>query len=57
MRVKVIHEFHDKDRFSKVYPVGIVCDFDDERARVLMSLGLVEEDNTSKRGRRKNAEE
>lgn len=49
MKVKVIKEFHDKDRFSKVYPVGTVCDFDDERAKTLISLGLVAKEGASRK--------
>lgn len=40
--VRIKQEFHDKDRFSKVYPVGSVCDFEDGRAKELISKGLAE---------------
>lgn len=42
MTVKVKQRFHDKDRFSKVYEVGSVCEFSKERAIHLIKLGLVE---------------
>lgn len=42
MKVVVLQEFRDKDKFSKVYPVGTVCEFDDERANRLIGFGIVE---------------
>lgn len=55
--VKIIQEFHDKDRFSKVYLVGDVCEFDKSRAQSLISKGLVkavseEAQDKPKRGRK-----
>lgn len=43
MKVKVIHEFADKDDFSKKYEVGEDVEFEDERAKNLIVRGLVEE--------------
>jgi len=40
--VKIKQEFHDRDRFSKVYPAGSVCEFEDGRAEELISKGLAE---------------
>lgn len=40
--VRIKQEFHDRDNFSKVYPVGSVCEFDNGRAEELISKGLAE---------------
>ena len=40
--VKIIQEFRDKDRFSKIYLVGDICEFDENRALSLISKGLAE---------------
>lgn len=40
--VKIKQEFHDKDNFSKIYSVGSVCSFEDERAHDLVSRDLAE---------------
>lgn len=40
--VRIKQEFHDKDNFSKIYPVGSVCSFEDERAHDLVSRDLAE---------------
>lgn len=56
--VRIKQEFRDKDRFSKIYPVGSICEFEDGRAKELISRGLVEAVSTDsietrpKRGRR-----
>lgn len=55
--VRIIQEFHDKDRFSKIYFVGDVCEFDESRARALISKGLAEAisedaEDKPKRGRK-----
>lgn len=53
--VKVKQEFHDKDNFSKVYQVGSIHSFDDERAKNLVALGLAEvqdSDDKPRRGRK-----
>ena len=54
--VSVKQEFHDKDNFLKVYPVGSVCSFEDERAHDLVVMGLAEiitgSDEKPKRGRK-----
>lgn len=42
MRVRVLKEFRDKDDFSRVYKEGSVASFDEQRAKYLASLGLVE---------------
>lgn len=42
MEVRILHKFHDKADFSKVYLVGETVKFDDERAEYLVGLGLVE---------------
>ena len=42
MEVKILHKFHDREDFTKVYPVGETVIFDDLRAEQLISLGLVE---------------
>lgn len=42
MEVRILVEFHDRDDFTKVYPVGETFNFDDERAEHLIGLGLVE---------------
>ena len=40
--VRIKQEFHDKDRFSVIYPVGSVQKFEDARAEMLISKGLAE---------------
>lgn len=40
--VRIKQEFHDKDNFSKIYPAGSVCSFEDERAHDLVSRDLAE---------------
>lgn len=42
MKVKVLHKFHDRVDFSKVYLVGETYTFDDARAESLVTRGLVE---------------
>lgn len=42
MKVKVLHKFHDKADYTKVYLVGETVTFDDSRAEYLIGLGLVE---------------
>ena len=44
MKVKVLHKFHDRVDFSKVYLVGETYTFDDARAESLIARGLVESD-------------
>lgn len=44
MKVKVLHKFHDRVDFSKVYLVGETYTFDDARAESLIVRGLVESD-------------
>lgn len=41
-KVRIIKEFRDRDRFSKVYPVGEVFEFESARAKSLLERGLVE---------------
>ena len=43
MEVKILQKFHDREDFTKVYPVGETVIFDDVRAKYLIGLGLVEE--------------
>lgn len=40
---RVIKPFHDIRAFSKVYAVGEIIQFDDDRANRLLTLGLVEQ--------------
>lgn len=47
--VRVIQPFHDKNNYNKVYKVGEVVTFDDERANKLIALNLVEVVKPSKR--------
>ena len=42
MEVKILHKFHDRADFTKVYPVGETFNFDDARAEYLIELGLAE---------------
>lgn len=42
MKVKILHKFHDKADYAKVYLVGETITFDDSRAEYLIGLGLVE---------------
>ena len=42
MEVRILHKFHDKADFNKVYLVGETVTFDDARAEYLVGLGLVE---------------
>ena len=41
MKVKVLISFHDASNFAKVYQVGDVVEFSEERAEVLQRLNLV----------------
>lgn len=49
MRVKVKVKFADKDNFAKKYEVGSIVTFDNERAKELISKGLVSEIKSSKK--------
>lgn len=42
MEVKILQKFHDKADYNKVYLVGDLVTFDDERAQDLVKKGLVE---------------
>lgn len=42
MKVRILHKFHDKADFTKVYLVGETATFDDARAEYLIGKGLVE---------------
>lgn len=42
MEVRILHKFHDKADFTKVYLVGETVTFDDIRANHLISRGLAE---------------
>jgi hypothetical protein len=42
MKVRILHKFHDRVDFMKVYLVGETVTFDDARAESLISRGLVE---------------
>lgn len=42
MEVRILHKFHDRADFTKVYPVGETFTFDDARAEHLIKRGLVE---------------
>lgn len=42
MTVKVLISFHDASNFAKVYQVGDVVEFSEERAEALRRLNLVE---------------
>ena len=42
MEVRILHKFHDRADFTKVYPVGETFTFDDARASHLIKRGLVE---------------
>lgn len=42
MKVKILHKFHDRVDFMKVYLVGETVTFDDTRAEALIKRGLVE---------------
>ena len=42
MEVRILHKFHDRADFAKVYPVGETFTFDDARAEHLIKRGLVE---------------
>lgn len=48
MRVRILHRFHDKADFMKVYLVGETVTFDDARAEALIARGLVERDEEKK---------
>lgn len=48
MRVRILHKFHDKADFMKVYLVGETVTFDDARAEALIARGLVERDEEKK---------
>lgn len=40
MRLTILKSFHDKFSFSTIYQVGQVVEFDEERADLLLQLGL-----------------
>jgi len=42
MKIRVISEFYDKFHTSTLYKVGTVVDFDDERAKDIISKKLAE---------------
>lgn len=42
MEVRILHKFHDRADFTKVYPVGETFTFDDARAEHLIKRGLAE---------------
>lgn len=42
MEVRILHKFHDRADFTKVYLVGETVTFDDARAESLIKRGLVE---------------
>lgn len=42
VKVKILKEFRDKDRFTVVYPVGETFEFEAKRAQTLADRGLVE---------------
>ena len=42
MRVRILHKFHDRVDYAKVYLVGETVTFDDARAEALIARGLVE---------------
>lgn len=41
MKVKVLISFHDASNFAKVYQVGDVVEFSEERVEALQRLNLV----------------
>lgn len=49
MKVKVIRTFRDKDNFDLIYNVGETLDLDDERAKELIELNLVEKPRDRKK--------
>lgn len=42
MEVRILHKFHDRVDYKKVYLVGETVTFDDARAESLIKRGLVE---------------
>lgn len=42
MKVKVLKEFRDINKFSTIFKEGTVIDISDERAKMLLSIGYVE---------------
>lgn len=42
MEVRILHKFHDRADFTKVFPVGETFTFEDARAEHLIKRGLVE---------------
>lgn len=42
MEVRILHKFHDRVDYKKVYLVGETVTFDDTRAESLIKRGLVE---------------
>lgn len=43
MKLTIIKEFHDIEDFSHVFQVGEVVEFNNDRAKEIISLGLGEE--------------
>lgn len=43
MKLTIIKEFHDIEDFSHVFQVGDVVEFNNDRAKEIISLGLGEE--------------
>lgn len=44
MKVKILIPFHDKGNYAKVYKVGEIADFDDDRASRIIESGYGEPD-------------
>ena len=40
MKMTILNAFHDKHKFSLIYKVGQVAEFEDERAQDLIERGL-----------------
>lgn len=56
MKVRVLIEFRDKDDYAKIYTANSVVEFDKDRSRELLALGLVEEvkETTTRKNRKAN---
>lgn len=57
MTIKVLTEFHDKDNFAMIYRVGEVYQFEKERAKELIRLGIAEAYKVEEKPKRAKASE
>ena len=55
MKLKVKVEFRDINRFSRIYTPGEVVDFEAERAKHIVAIGLAEPESPTPKKPRKSS--